>query len=138
MSILLFFYYILNNVLPTIQTGKYPAIVTVIGTHIKLFFIQMRPQNIDFVACNRIFFTFDLNVESCSCFCIRSGVRYNRRPDSTAPDAATCIIGGRIHRAPLFSVPTSGPQLVYQRSWYVLFCLWKSAYKRSLAAYRKE
>ena len=39
----------------------------------------------------------------------------------------------------LFSVPTSGPQLVYQRpQWYVLFCLWKSAYKRSLAAYRKE
>ena len=38
----------------------------------------------------------------------------------------------------LFSVPTSGPQLVYQRPWYVLFCLWKSAYKRSLGAYRKE
>ena len=38
----------------------------------------------------------------------------------------------------LFSVPTSGLQLVYQRPWYVLFCLWKSAYKRSLAAYRKE
>ena len=38
----------------------------------------------------------------------------------------------------LFSVPTSGPQLVYQRPWYVLFCLWKSACKRSLAAYRKE
>ena len=34
----------------------------------------------------------------------------------------------------IFSVPTSGPQLVYQRP----FCLWKSAYKRSLAAYRKE
>ena len=38
----------------------------------------------------------------------------------------------------LFSVPTSGPQLVYQRPWYVLFCLWKSEYKRSLAAYRNE
>ena len=38
----------------------------------------------------------------------------------------------------LFSVPTSGPQLIYQRPWYVLFCLRKSAYKRSLAAYRKE
>ena len=25
----------------------------------------------------------------------------------------------------LFSVPTSGPQLVYQRPWYVLFCLWE-------------
>ena len=32
---------------------------------------------------------------------------------------------------------TSGPQLVYQRPLYVLFCLWKSAYKRSLAAYRR-
>ena len=42
------------------------------------------------------------------------------------------------HEIGLFSVPTSGPQLVYQRPWYVLFCLWKSAYKRSLAAYRKE
>ena len=38
----------------------------------------------------------------------------------------------------IFSVPISGPQLVYQRPWYVLFCLWKSAFKRSLAAYRKE
>ena len=38
----------------------------------------------------------------------------------------------------LFSVPTSGPQLVYQRPWYVLFSLWKSAYKRSLAAYTKR
>ena len=37
-----------------------------------------------------------------------------------------------------FPVPNSGPQLVYQKPWYVLFCLWKSAYKRSLAAYRKE
>ena len=38
----------------------------------------------------------------------------------------------------LFSVPTSGPQLVYQRLWCVLSCLWESASKRSLAAYRKE
>ena len=38
----------------------------------------------------------------------------------------------------LFSDPTSGPQLVNQRPWYVLFCLWKSAYKRSLAAYQKR
>ena len=35
----------------------------------------------------------------------------------------------------IFSVPTSGPHLVYPRPWYVLFCLWKSAYKISLAAY---
>ena len=38
----------------------------------------------------------------------------------------------------LFSVPTSDPQLVHQRLWYVLPCLWESEYKRSLAAYWKE
>ena len=38
----------------------------------------------------------------------------------------------------LFSVPTSGPQLVYQRLWFVLLCLWTSAYNRSLAAYQKR
>ena len=38
----------------------------------------------------------------------------------------------------LFSVPTSGPQLVHQRLWFVLACLWESASKRSLDAYRKE
>ena len=37
-----------------------------------------------------------------------------------------------------FSVPTSGSQLVQQRLWYVLSCLWESAYKRPLAVYRKE
>ena len=45
----------------------------------------------------------------------------------------------------LFSVPTSGPQLVYQRPWYALFwkrpwfvlsCLWDGAYKRTLAVNR--
>ena len=29
-------------------------------------------------------------------------------------------------------------QLVHQKLWYVLSCLWESAYKRSLAAYWKE
>ena len=38
----------------------------------------------------------------------------------------------------LFSIQTNGPHLVHQRMWYVLSCLWESAYKRSLAAYRKE
>ena len=38
----------------------------------------------------------------------------------------------------LFSVPTSGPQLVHERLWYVLSCLWESAYKRSFAAYQNE
>ena len=38
----------------------------------------------------------------------------------------------------LFSFPTSGPQLVRQRLWYVLCSLWESAYKRSLAVYWKE
>ena len=28
----------------------------------------------------------------------------------------------------LFLVPASVPRLVYQRSWYVLFCLWDDAY----------
>ena len=30
----------------------------------------------------------------------------------------------------LFLVPASAPQLVYQRQWYVLSCLWDGAYKR--------
>ena len=38
----------------------------------------------------------------------------------------------------LFSIPTSGPQLVHQMLWYALSYLWDSAYKRSLAAYRNE
>ena len=38
----------------------------------------------------------------------------------------------------LFLVPASAPQLVHQRPWYVLSCLWDSAYKRTLAANRKE
>ena len=38
----------------------------------------------------------------------------------------------------LFSIPTSGPQLVQQRLWYVLCCLWESAYERSLCDYQKE
>ena len=38
----------------------------------------------------------------------------------------------------LFIVPASVPQLVLQRLWYVLSCLWDDAYKRTLAANRKE
>ena len=38
----------------------------------------------------------------------------------------------------LFSVPTSGPQLVNERLWYVLLCLWESLYKRSVAVYREK
>ena len=38
----------------------------------------------------------------------------------------------------VFLVPASVPQLVYQRLWYVLSCLWHGAYKRTLAANRKE
>ena len=38
----------------------------------------------------------------------------------------------------LFSITTSGPQQVNQRLWYVLFCLWDSAYKRPLVAYQKS
>ena len=38
----------------------------------------------------------------------------------------------------LFLVPASAPRLVYQRPWYVPSCLWDGAYKRTLAANRKE
>ena len=38
----------------------------------------------------------------------------------------------------LFLVPASAPRLVSQRLWYVLSCLWDDAYKRTLAANRKE
>ena len=52
-------------------------------------------------------------------------------------------MGRRIHPSwggpiELFLVPASSPRLVYQRLWYVLSCLWDSAYKRTLAANRKE
>ena len=57
-------------------------------------FIQIRPKNIDFIACNTTKIAFNLNVESCSYSSIRSRVRYNRQPDSPGPGAATCIIGG--------------------------------------------
>ena len=32
----------------------------------------------------------------------------------------------------LFFVPTSAPRLVQEMPWYVLFCLWNSAYKDTL------
>ena len=38
----------------------------------------------------------------------------------------------------LFLVAASAPRLVQQRPWYVLSCLWDGAYKRTLAANRKE
>ena len=38
----------------------------------------------------------------------------------------------------LFLIPASAPRLVYLRPWYVLSCLWDDAYKRTLAANRKE
>ena len=45
-----------------------------------------------------------------------------------------------LHGGPteLFLVPASAPQLVQQRQWYVLSCLWDGAYKRTLDANRKE
>ena len=42
------------------------------------------------------------------------------------------VMGHRID--PSFLVPASAPQLVEQRLWYVLSCLWDGAYKRSFAA----
>ena len=44
-------------------------------------------------------------------------------------------VGGPIG---LCLVPTSASQLVYQKLWYVIFCLCKSAYKRSLAAIERK
>ena len=38
----------------------------------------------------------------------------------------------------LFLVPASAPELVKQRLWYVLSCLWDGAYKRTLAVNQKE
>ena len=35
-------------------------------------------------------------------------------------------------------VPASAPRLVSQRPWYLLSCLWDDAYKKNLAANRKE
>ena len=38
----------------------------------------------------------------------------------------------------LFLVQAMSPPLLYQRPRYVLSCLWDDAYKRTLAANRKE
>ena len=38
----------------------------------------------------------------------------------------------------LFHIPANGSQLVFQRPWCVLSCLWDSAYKRTIAANRNE
>ena len=38
----------------------------------------------------------------------------------------------------LFLVPASASRLVQQRPWYILSCLWDDAYKKNLAANRKE
>ena len=38
----------------------------------------------------------------------------------------------------LFLIPAGAPRLVQQRPWYVLYCMWDYAYKRTLAANRKE
>ena len=38
----------------------------------------------------------------------------------------------------LFLVPASAQRMVEQRPWQVLSCLWDDAYKRTLAANRKE
>ena len=38
----------------------------------------------------------------------------------------------------LFLIPACAPQLVYQRPWYVLSCLWDGAFKRTLATNWKQ
>ena len=49
------------------------------------------------------------------------------------------VVGLILHYRPfeLFIVPASTPQLVKQRSWYVVPCLWAVAYKRPIGANRK-
>ena len=46
-----------------------------------------------------------------------------------------CVVGSIVHGGPieLFLVPASAP-----RSWYVPSSLWDGAYKRTIAANRKE
>ena len=55
-------------------------------------------------------------------------------------DVAPWIVGSILHGGPieLVLIPASVPRLVQQRLWYVLSCPWYSAYKRTLAANRKE
>ena len=50
------------------------------------------------------------------------------------------IIGSILYGGPIeiYLVPASAPRLVQQRLWYVLSCLWDGAYKRTIAANRKE
>ena len=50
------------------------------------------------------------------------------------------VVGSILHGGPteLFLIPASAPQLVQQRTWYVLSCLLDGAYKRSLAANLKR
>ena len=65
-------------------------------------------------------------------------------PDNSAftinPTVVQWVMGSIPQCGPieLFLVPASAPQLVQQRPWYVLSCLWNDAYKRTLAANRKE
>ena len=42
------------------------------------------------------------------------------------------VVGSILHGEPieLFLIPASAPQLVKQRLWYVLSCLWDGVYKR--------
>ena len=50
------------------------------------------------------------------------------------------VVGSILHGGPieLFLVPASVPRGMYQRPWYVLSRLCDDAYKRILAANRKE
>ena len=50
------------------------------------------------------------------------------------------VVGSILHgeSIELILVPASAPRLVQQRPWYVLSCLWDDAYKRTIAANRKE
>ena len=53
---------------------------------------------------------------------------------------ALWVVGSKPNDRPfeLSLAPASALRLVLHTSWYVLSCLWDGAYKRSIAANRKE
>ena len=74
---------------------------------------------------------------------VRGGSIWVQRCSSVVRAFARGAMGHRIDPScggpiELFLVPASAPRLMYQRAWYVLFCLWDGAYKRNLAVNRKE
>ena len=119
-------------------------------TYISCTFITVHFLPIPFYTCKKFTCTFFAAYQTSFSELVLSFTAYafqTRRAGCSSVDSVPAFEAVRRRIDPsqwtqlqfgLFSVPTSGPQMVYQRPWYVMFCLWKSAYKRSLAAYRKE